>query len=265
MGERSYIVAGGHQLEVERHRAQPRHGGAPRPVLVFLHEGLGCLAAWRDFPEALAAATGCDALVYSRWGYGGSEAVSLPRPLTYMHDEAVTLAEVLEVCAVPRAIVIGHSDGASIAILHAGGGRAGGRVRGLILEAAHVFCEDLSVRSIAAIRTAYMEGDLRERLRKHHGDQVDGAFWGWNRAWLDPDFRHWNIESALPGIEVPVLVIQGEEDVYGSIAQIESIEARCRGPVTRLLLPQCGHAPHKDQREPTLNAMAGFVSASMGS
>ncbi|HWL89395.1 MAG TPA: alpha/beta hydrolase [Polyangiaceae bacterium] len=252
---RSDIVAGGHRLELARRSV----GGDEAPVLVFLHEGVGSISIWRDFPDVLAERTGCDALVYSRWGYGHSDPVTLPRPLTYMHDEAETLSEVLDACDVRRAILVGHSDGASIALLHAGSERAGPRIAGVILEAPHVFCEDLSVRSIAAARKAYEEGDLRERLRKHHGDNVDGAFWGWNRAWLDPDFRAWNIEGVLPNIEVPVLAIQGADDQYGTLAQLDAIERRVKGPVTRVVLPDCGHAPHRDQREATLEAMTRFV------
>ena len=261
MGERSFVVAGGHRLEVERHDV----GARDRPVLVFLHEGVGCISAWRDFPETLARRTGCSALVYSRWGYGRSDPVTLPRPLTYMHDEGATLTELLDACSLHRTILVGHSDGGSIALLHAGRARATAdaataeRVCGLILEAPHVFCEDISVRSIASIRRVYEESDLRDRLRKHHGSNVDGAFWGWNQAWLDPEFRRWNIEACLANIRVPVLVIQGEDDEYGTLAQIDSIEQRADGPVTRCILPNCGHAPHRDQREATLDAMARFI------
>jgi pimeloyl-ACP methyl ester carboxylesterase len=214
---------------------------------------------WRDFPARLAAATGMGALVYSRAGYGGSDAVPLPRPLRFMHDEAlVALPEVLASVGVREPIFVGHSDGGSIALIHAGGVPATA-IPALILEAPHVFVEDLSVHSIARARESYEHGDLRRALERHHGANVDVAFWGWNRAWLDPGFRSWNIEEYLPGVRCPVLVIQGEDDEYGTLAQIDAIESGCGGPVRRLVLPDCGHSPHRAQPETTLQAMAGFV------
>lgn len=249
------LRAGGRRLEYEWHGPAP----AAAPTLVFLHEGLGCITTWRDFPARLAEATGWGALVYSRAGYGRSEPVPLPRPLRFMHDEALlVLPEVLEAVGVGEAVLVGHSDGGSIALIHAGGTPAA-NVRGLLLEAPHVFCEDLPVRSIARAAEKYREGDLRRALERHHGDNVDVAFWGWNRAWLDPDFRAWNIEEYLGPIRCPVLVIQGEDDEYGTLAQVDAIEAGCGGPVRRLVLPDCGHSPHRDQAEATLGAMADFV------
>ena len=253
--KRSTVVAGGRRLEVQRHDL----GSHDQPVLVFLHEGLGSISLWRDFPEALARRTARDSVVYSRWGYGGSDPVTLPRPLTYMHDEAALLPEVLDACHVEKAILVGHSDGGSIALLHAASEQARDRVVGLILEAPHVFCEDISVRSIAEARRQYEETDLRARLMKHHGDNVDGAFWGWNRAWLDPEFRKWNIEWCLPNVDVPVLVLQGADDEYGTLAQLDAIEHQVKGPVTRRVLAECGHSPHRDQRDAALEAMARFV------
>lgn len=247
------IVAAGRRLECAWHGPPPDEA----PTLVFLHEGLGSVSTWRDFPRDVAAATGCGALVYSRWGYGRSDAVTLPRPLRYMHDEGlVALPEVLAAATVRDAILVGHSDGASIAIVCAGSVAA--RVRALVLEAPHVFCEDVSVNSIAAAADAYRTTDLRARLARHHAD-VDGAFWGWNRAWLDPGFRAWNIEEYLPGVRVPALVIQGEDDEYGTIAQVEAIERGSGARVERLLLAKCGHAPHRDRRAETLDAIVRFV------
>lgn len=248
------MIARGHRLEAVWHGAAPDAA----PTLVFLHEGLGSVSTWRDVPAELAARSGCGALVYSRIGYGASEPVSVPRPLTYMHDEAELLPDVLDAAGVRDAILVGHSDGGSIAILHAGSSRS--RVRGLVLEAPHVFVEDLSVASIAAARDEYLHGDLRARLARHHRD-VDGAFWGWNRAWLDPGFRSWNIEDALPGIDVPILCIQGADDPYGTLAQIDAIERRAGGPTERVILADCGHAPHRDQREATLEAIVRFAAA----
>ncbi len=227
---------------------------------MFLHEGLGCVALWRDFPAELARRTGCGALVYSRAGYGGSDPVEVPRPLTYMHDEGIrVLPEVLQSAGVKRAFLVGHSDGGSIALLHAGAPNAFPGLAGLLLEAPHVFCEDLSVASIALARDAYLHGDFRARLERYHGTNVDWAFWGWNRAWLDPAFRQWNIEASLPTIRVPVLVMQGADDEYGTLAQVDAIARQCGGPVETSVLEKCGHSPHKDQRELTPDRMTTFI------
>jgi pimeloyl-ACP methyl ester carboxylesterase len=206
-----FAVAAGHRLEYEW--LGPPAGAAP--TLVFLHEGLGSVSLWRDFPARLAAATGCGALVYSRWGYGKSDPVTLPRPLTYMHDEAKVLPELLATLGIEDAILVGHSDGASIALIYAGSSPSPG-LRGLVVEAPHVFAEDLSVRSIAKAAKAYKSGGLRTPLGRHH-DDPDGAFWGWNRAWVDPEFRKWNLEEFLPRIQVPLLVVQGLKDEYGTV------------------------------------------------
>jgi pimeloyl-ACP methyl ester carboxylesterase len=227
------------------------------PVVVLLHEGLGCVALWRDWPARLAAETGLPVFAYSRRGYGKSQPVSVPRPLRYMQDEGeVELPEVLDHERIDEAILIGHSDGASIAIVHAAS--EPGRVRSAVLLAPHVFCEEVSVREITRARDAFTSGDLRARLQRYHGDNVDCAFWGWNRAWLDPDFRRWNIESYLPRIDAPLLVIQGEDDPYGTVAQVDAIERGAR-QVERLMLPDCRHAPHLDRPDETTRAIVDFV------
>lgn len=228
------------------------HARGRTPTLVFLHEGLGSAAQWRDFPEQLADATGCSALSYSRIGYGRSSPVTLPRPLTYMEEEP--LIELLDRERIDDAILFGHSDGGSIAIVHG----ASPRVRALILEAAHVFCEDVSVSSIARAREAYEHGELRVRLAKYH-DDVDGAFYGWNRAWLDPGFRAFNLERYLPAITAPTLIIQGENDPYGTLAQVDAIERGVRGPVERFIVPHCGHAPHREHPEEVLARCTEFI------
>ncbi len=242
------LAVDGHALEIAWH-------GAGDPTLVFLHEGLGSVSLWRDFPAQVAAATGRRAFVYSRRGYGQSEPITPPRPLTYMHDEAALLPAILDAAGIGPAILVGHSDGASIALIHAATGAP--RIRGLVLLAPHVFVEDLSVASIGAARVAYLEGDLRARLARHHAD-VDGAFWGWNRAWLDPGFRAWNLEAFLPAIRVPTLVIQGKDDAYGTLAQVAAIARGLGGPITTAILDACGHAPHRDQPAATLAAIAAY-------
>lgn len=255
-----FLRAAGHRLEYAWHGPPP----GDRPTLVLLHEGLGCVSLWRDFPAAVAEATGCGALVYSRAGYGLSDPVPLPRPTRFMHHEALeSLPEVLEQAGIERAILVGHSDGGSISIIHAAA-RTAARVQGVVLLAPHVFVEELTVRSIAEAARAYQQTDLPQRLRRHHGDNVDGAFWGWNRVWLDPEFRAWNIEEYLPRLTVPALVIQGEDDQYGTAAQLEAIARGAGGPVELRLLAGCGHSPHRDQPQATIAAIAAFVRAGRG-
>ncbi len=250
-----HLKVGGQQLEYVWHGPAP----SAAPTLVFLHEGLGCVAMWRDFPARVAEAGGCGALVYSRAGYGQSDPIALPRGVRYMHDEAlVTLPLVLDALAVQQAILVGHSDGGSIALIYAGSGRAE-QVRGLILEAPHVFTEEITLRSIAAAAENYRSGGLSTALERYHGKNVDGAFWGWNQAWLDPAFRSWNIAEYLPQIRVPVLVIQGENDQYGTLRQVETIEQGCVGQVRSVIFADCGHSPHRDQPQHTLEAMAAFL------
>lgn len=263
-------------------------GPAEAPTLVFLHEGLGCVAMWRDFPERLAAATGYGALVYSRAGYGNSDPCELPRSVRFMHDEAlVTLPQVLEAFQIREAILVGHSDGGSIALIHAGGDvnhkdtkdtkTADGRskdsdgtkpnsfsrktlIRGLILVAPHVFVEEIGLESIRRIAEDYRATiDLKQRLARYHGENVDATFWGWNDVWLNPEFRTWNIEEYLPHIHVPVLLIQGEDDQYGTLAQVKAIEAECRVQMRTVTLAECGHSPHLDQPARVLMAMREFV------
>ena len=236
-------------------------GPAPdaAPTLIFLHEGLGSASAWRDFPQRLAEKTGCGALVYSRRGYGSSPPAELPRPIRYMHDEAAVLDKVLRHHGVREAILIGHSDGASIALIYAGRERSD-RVKALILEAPHVFAEPMGIESIAAMKREYETTDMPKRLARHHGN-VENAFRGWNDVWLDPRFREWNIEEFLPAITLPMLLIQGTEDKYGTWKQIEAIERQVRGPVETLRVPGAGHAPHRDQPELVLETMSAFIRA----
>lgn len=228
------------------------------PTLVFLHEGLGCISLWRDFPEQLARRTSCSALLYSRAGYGKSDPAPLPRPIHFMHDEAETLAAILTQTGVRKPILIGHSDGASIALIYASR-RYAIQPRGLIVEAPHVFAEPAGLASIAKIADVYRTTDLRERLARHHGTNTDIAFWGWNKVWLDPDFRLWNIEAVLPAIAAPLLVIQGEQDEYGTWKQVEAIEKQAPGPVEVLAVPHCGHAPHREHPDLILQAMTSFI------
>jgi pimeloyl-ACP methyl ester carboxylesterase len=253
------LRAAGHRLEWAWHGPPPEEA----PTLVFLHEGLGSVSAWRDFPARVADGTGWGALVFSRWGYGKSDPVTLPRPLTYMQDEALlALPEVLDHAGVQRCVLVGHSDGGSIALVFAGSGLPQARrLLGLVLEAPHVFVEDVSVKSIAEAKVAYETGGLRARLARHHGDNVDGAFRGWNGAWLDPGFRSWNIEEYLPRVAVPSLVVQGRDDRYGTLAQLDAMERGSDAKVSRLVLEGCGHSPHRDRPDEVKAAIETFVSS----
>jgi pimeloyl-ACP methyl ester carboxylesterase len=260
-----FLQAGGHRLEYQIHRP----GGASdahivsRPTLVFLHEGLGSVALWKQFPRQVAQATGCPALVYSRYGYGKSDRLDAPRGVDYMHREALeVLPEVLARLGVEAPILIGHSDGASIALIHAGSGRW--PVRGVVAMAPHVFVEDITVQSIAQAKATFEDSNLADRLGRYHDDVVS-TFRGWNDIWLHPDFRYWNIEEYLAGIAVPVLLIQGEDDQYGTVAQVEAIARQVSGPVETVLLPDCAHSPHQSlQKDATIAAIAGLVAGITG-
>jgi len=229
------------------------------PTVVLLHEGLGSAALWGDFPQHLSAATGAGLFTYSRAGYGRSGPVTLPRPLSYMHDEALTvLPRLLDAIGFRRGLLLGHSDGASIATIYAGSVQDH-RVRGLALIAPHFFVEDVGLAAIAAAREAFANGDLRQRLARWHAD-VDNAFRGWNDAWLDPEFRKWDITEMLAYVRVPVLIVQGTQDEYGTARQIEVAQEECYCPVEVVLLPDVGHSPHKQAPTATLAAIADFVN-----
>jgi pimeloyl-ACP methyl ester carboxylesterase len=233
-------------------------GNAP-PAIVLLHEGLGSAALWGDFFDRLAAATGVGVFAYSRAGYGASSPVALPRPLTYMHDEALgVLPALLAAIGFRRGLLVGHSDGASIAAIYAGSIQDH-RVRGLVLIAPHFIVEDVSIAAIRDAKAAYEGGDLKPRLARWHAN-VDVAFRGWNDAWLDPAFRAWNICDALAYIRVPVQIVQGENDQYGTIRQVEIAQQECYCPVDVALVAGAGHAPQRERPEVTLEAVAGFAN-----
>lgn len=245
----------GKEIEVVRLvSAHPRPGA---PAMVFLHEGLGSVSMWRDFPQRVADACGCEAIVFSRHGYGKSTPIAEPRGVRYMHDEAlVTLPALLDALGVEAPFLFGHSDGGSIALIHAGGARR--PLAGIIVMAPHVLVEEVSVTSIEEAKLAYRNTDLKGRLGRYHAD-VDSAFWGWNDIWLHPEFRSWNIEEYLPTIACRVMAIQGEDDEYGTMDQIERI-ARGAPDVDLVKLADCRHSPHKDQPEAVIEAVAGFVA-----
>ena len=235
------------------------HGPSPNeaPTLVFLHEGLGSAELWRDFPSTLANACGCGALVYSRAGYGRSDAVDLPRGTDYLHIEGLeVLPKLLEALNVKVHVLVGHSDGGSIALINAGSAPHEG-LRGVITEAAHVFNEPIIPPAIRKVTPLYKEGNLRQRLAQYH-NHVDAAFHGWHDTWLSEEFKRWNIEEFLPKISVPTLVLQGENDHYGTPKQVEAIAAQIKN-VKTVLMPNCAHVPHREQRERTLELMQNFI------
>jgi pimeloyl-ACP methyl ester carboxylesterase len=236
-------------------------GPAETPTLVLLHEGLGCVALWRDVPARLAAATGCGVFAYSRFGYGQSDPTPLPRPMTYMHREAqIVLPEVLAAAEIERAVLLGHSDGGSIAAIYAGShGNDQPNLLGVITIAAHFFVEDLNLQSIRQIKLEYETGALRQRLARYHRD-VDVAFRGWNDAWLDPRFREFDITLLLPNIAVPILALQGAVDPYGTDEQIHVLQANVRAPITTGFIAGARHSPHLEAKEATLAAITGFIA-----
>lgn len=234
-------------------------GDPGKPWLVFLHEGLGCVSLWKEYPEKLARRTGCRALVYSRRGYGRSDALAGRREPSFMHDEALhVLPKLLAHFSIVRPILAGHSDGASIALIYAA--RYADNVTGLALMAPHVFVEAISQQSIARITEVYERDDLRKRLARHHA-HVDDAFLGWARIWLDPRFRTWSLGKECQALKAPLLLVQGENDEYGTLAQLDAIAEAAPVPMTRLVLPKCGHAPHREQEAAVLDAMCRFAGS----
>jgi pimeloyl-ACP methyl ester carboxylesterase len=227
------------------------------PCVVFLHEGLGSARLWRDFPDALCARSGRGGLVYSRRGYGASSPPAEARRPDYLHREAqAALPVLLAKLGIARPILLGHSDGASIAVIHAG---AGHDVAGLVLMAPHVFVEDVTLAGIRAAKQAWDGTDLPARLGRHHAD-ARRVFHDWHDVWTSPEFRDWNIEASLPAIAAPMLVLQGADDEYGTVAQLEAIGREAGGGCETLLLEGCGHAPHRDQRDAVLEAAARFIA-----
>ncbi len=242
-------------LQPERHEA---------PLLVFLHEGLGSLSMWKDFPATLCAAVNCRGLVISRWGYGKSTARKSHEkwPVEFMHDQARSFLPALFKSlnidpSVDRPWFYGHSDGGSIALIYAAS--YPDHTGGLVVAAPHIFVEDITISSIEDARDAYLSTDLRRRLGRYHED-VDSAFWGWNEIWLNPAFRAWDIRPLLPKIQCPILAIQGHDDEYGTMEQVDGI-ARILPHTQLLKLASCGHSPHRDQPQQVVAAVQSFLKA----
>jgi pimeloyl-ACP methyl ester carboxylesterase len=254
------------RIVVDRVGLEARWIGPPAetaPTIVFLHEGLGCVSLWRDFPDRVAAATGCGALVYSRRGYGAADPVAGPRPVAFMHEEALeVLPRVLAHFGLTEPILFGHSDGASIALIYAASGL--GAVRGLVLEAPHVFVEPVCTERIAQIAAEPAASALRRRLARHHGANTEAMFRSWTDVWLRPEFARWNIEALLPAVDCPVLAVQEADDEYGTLRQVEAIVRQVTGPVETLILERCGHAPHVDRPAEVLAGAVSFLSRALG-
>jgi pimeloyl-ACP methyl ester carboxylesterase len=258
LDDAGFLDIGGQQLEYRMIGPRP----AEAPVLVLLHDGLGCAGLWGDFPDRLQQATGAGVFVYSRAGYGQSSPARLPRPLAYMHDEArETLPRLLETISFRSGLLVGHSDGASIATIYAGS-HQDHRVAALVLIAPHFFTEDIGIASIVEAKMAYETTDLREKLARWHKDP-DNAFRGWNGAWLDPNFRRWDITEQLAYIRVPILIVQGEADQYGTVRQIEAAQRDCYCPVEVALLPGARHSPQREAPAATLKAISEFVERAL--
>jgi pimeloyl-ACP methyl ester carboxylesterase len=255
LADQGFLDLPGQRLEYRM--IGPRPGDAP--TIVMLHEGLGCVGLWGAFPEQLAAATGAGVFAYSRAGYGQSSPAKLPRPLTFMDEEARdVLPRILAAIGFQRGILFGHSDGASIATIYAGSVQDH-RVRGLVLMAPHFFTEEIGLAEIRRARAAYESGVLREKLKRWHAD-VDCAFRSWNEPWLDPAFATWDITEALGYIRVPILVVQGADDQYGTLKQVEAAEQECYCPIEIAILPGVRHSPHRDAPEETLRTTADFIN-----
>jgi pimeloyl-ACP methyl ester carboxylesterase len=249
-------------LELAPLRLQYRMIGprpADAPTIVMLHEGLGCVGLWGTFPEQLAATTGAGVFVYSRTNYGKSSPGKLPRPVSFMHEEAIdVLPQVLAAIGFQRGILFGHSDGASIATIYAGSVQDH-RVRGLVLMAPHFFTEDMGLAQIRRTNEDYELGNLGEKLKRWH-DDVDSAFHSWSGPWLNPEFRAWDITEALGYIRVPILIVQGADDQYGTIKQVEAAQQECYCPVETAILPGVRHSPHRDAPGLTLDAVTAFIN-----
>jgi pimeloyl-ACP methyl ester carboxylesterase len=246
------------QVRAAGHAVNYEWVGEGSAQLVFLHEGLGSIRQWRDFPAQVAAAAGCRALVYDRYGYGQSDVLAEPRrTVRFMHDEAlVALPELLSSLKIRNPMLVGHSDGASIALIHAGAGHA---VRGVVAMAPHVFIEPICLSSIRKATETFESTDLAEKLGRYHRN-ARKTFYGWADVWLDAEFKGWDIrDDYLPGVRCPVLAIQGHDDEYGTMAQLDAIEARVAGPCTLLKLDHCGHSPFRDRPAEVISSIGCFA------
>jgi pimeloyl-ACP methyl ester carboxylesterase len=253
-----HVKAAGCQLRVKRIEPEPSTRLKDRPVLVFLHEGLGCIEIWRDFPETLCESLGCSGLVYDRRGYGGSEMFEGPWPVDYLEVESLTyLPALLKECNIDNAILIGHSDGGTIALITAASHI--NIVCGIITEAAHIFVEQITIEGIRNAIEAFETTSLKKKFVRYHKEHTETIFYRWANRWLSPEFSDWDIQKNLSKITCPVLVLQGEDDDYGTPAQVEGIASQVSGPVRVKLIPDCGHTPHFQAKDIVLLEMTQFI------
>lgn len=262
-GQTFYVQAAGCRLRAKHIELTTEKRANLRPTLVFLHEGLGCIEIWRDFPETLCKSTGCSGLVYDRKGYGGSETYEGPWPIDYLQKESLTyLPALLKECKIDNAFLIGHSDGGTIALIFAA--LNGNMVQGVVTEAAHIFIEEITIQGIRKTVKAFETTDLKERFARYHKEDTEKIFYRWADRWLSTEFHHWNIEEYLPEITCPVLVLQGENDAYGTSRQVEGIVSQVSGPVDAKLIPDCGHTPHFQAKDRVLSEMTRFIKMRIG-
>ncbi len=230
-----------------------------RPTIIFLHDSLGCIALWRDFPERVGALTQCNVLVYDRQGYGKSCGFSYAkRDNDYLELEADILHQLLDYWNIEQPILFGHSDGGSIALLTAA--KYPDKIKAIITEGAHVFVEDITIKGIKEAIQGYETTDLKTKLEKYHGTNTEAMFWAWAKTWNTEAFLSWNIERFLPAIQCPTLVIQGEKDEYGSLQQVESIIEKVSGTAEKFVIPAVGHTPHKENTEVVLKRVTSFIT-----
>lgn len=254
------VSAAGCRLRVKRIEPESVSGPMDKPTLVFLHEGLGCIEMWRDFPETLCKSAECYGLIYDRKGYGGSEKYEEPWPVNYLQIESLLyLPALLQACSIDNAVLIGHSDGGTIALITAAA--HGNLIRGTITEAAHIFVEKITIEGIHKTVKAFESTSLKEKLARYHDKNTKAVFYRWADRWLSPEFRNWNIREELPNVTCPLLLLQGEDDEYGTRAQVEGIAAGVSGPAHVKLIPDCGHTPHFQAKDTVLFDMKRFIKA----
>jgi pimeloyl-ACP methyl ester carboxylesterase len=252
-----FVEVCGHRLEYVGIPGHQLH----RPPLIFLHEGLGSVSMWREFPARVAGATGCRTVVYSRYGHGRSSPFPAPHTVRFMHDEALNiLPEIREKLGIAQPVLIGHSTGGPMALIHAGAGKWD--VAGLVVMAPLCFVEEFNLESIRGAKVVFETTDMQQKLARYH-DDAEAVFWSWNDIWLNPEFKTWSIEEYLPGIRCPVLTILGEDDEYSTPRQVELIAKRATNSpdVDQLYLADCRHSPHRDQPEAVLKAITEFVDS----
>jgi len=255
-----HVRVAGHRLRVKNIIPRNPSIDKDRTTLVFLHEGLGCIELWRDFPEVLCTSTGCPGLVYDRKGYGDSDILAGPWPADYLIEEStVDLPELLKACDIDDVILIGHSDGGTIALIASA--TNGDKVRGIITEAAHIFVENITIEGIHKAVKSFETARLKEKLARYHKENTETIFRRWAERWLSSEYRNWNIKAYLPKITCPILVLQGEDDEYSTPAQVKGIESLVSGPVNTKLIPNCGHIPHFQARDTVLAEMTRFINS----